>query len=388
MEQLTAFLKKYKKWVITIAILIVAGFGAKTTYEYHQNNIISQMDVKFSGYNGEGTAEIKKKDKFLNDTALRIFKLNGVRTDIAKKIISSPSNFNYGSLSTSDQQKITQAFSELNSLKVKLSKSEHLKNGDKIDVYVKNNDPEHLPFRDGKKIITVKGLKKAKTVSTQKIFDKLKIKAVGTDGKGSLSITGKNITTSSVFDGIEIAVKNNGSLSNGDSVKIKLPSSVFKDPNGKKVYAGSHTLNYKVTGLVDKSISNVSDVESAVSDMIDDYNDGNDDYTPNFVSLYLTHDEDYYIGGEDDTSSEHVTIDDEDDVKDDNTFTITAIYNMKSNDADLNDETVEAIIHDIKLKNNKLNINSIDLSKSGEVTSVDNTKTIEHNLASDGLKLK
>lgn len=163
MEQLTAFLKKYKKWVITIAILIVAGFGAKTTYEYHQNNIISQMDVKFSGYNGEGTAEIKKKDKFLNDTALRIFKLNGVRTDIAKKIISSPSNFNYGSLSTSDQQKITQAFSELNSLKVKLSKSEHLKNGDKIDVYVKNNDPEHLPFRDGKKIVTVKGLKKSKT---------------------------------------------------------------------------------------------------------------------------------------------------------------------------------------------------------------------------------
>ncbi|WP_159292076.1 hypothetical protein [Pediococcus pentosaceus] len=88
MEQLTAFLKKYKKWVITIAILIVAGFGAKTTYEYHQNNIISQMDVKFSGYNGEGTAEIKKKDKFLNDTALRIFKLNGVRTDIAKKLLA------------------------------------------------------------------------------------------------------------------------------------------------------------------------------------------------------------------------------------------------------------------------------------------------------------
>ena len=52
------------------------------------------------------------------------------------------------------------------------------------------------PRKDGRKTYVYK-LQNAK-----KIFDKLKIKAVGTDGKGSLSITGKNIPINTIINPI------------------------------------------------------------------------------------------------------------------------------------------------------------------------------------------
>jgi hypothetical protein len=282
MEQLKTFLKKYKIWVIAVVVLAVVGFAAKTAIDYHNNNLVSKVEVKFSGYDGEGTAKIANHEKFIDNYSLQIFKKAGIKENVAKSILNGKTD--YSQFPADLREKINFASYETQAIQTSISTSTQLKNGDKITVYVKNNDPKNLPFKNGKKVVTVKGLKKPKKISTKKILNKLSIKAFGPNGNGSLSVVTKDIDDySTYFEDASVKVKNDGILSNGDIVKIKVPSSAFVTKSGKYQFSGSHTITYKVSGLFDpKSISNMDDAVNMMNKIRKDTGDSD-----HLTGLYL-----------------------------------------------------------------------------------------------------
>lgn len=398
MDKFKAFIKQNKKLVYGVIAILIIAIGAKMGYDYHSNNIISRIEVKFSGYNGHGYAQISNSESVNKYMTRRVLEKNHIKKDIINKIVDHPTAFDYDMLSSEDQYKIQSSMEDLSSTRLEFKgKSSDLKNGDKVTVTFKNSNSE-LPFRDGKKTFTVKGLKKTTKVSSNKVFNQLKIKALGINGKGQVALASKN---SDLIDS-KIKVKNNGHLSNGDVVSLTLPKAAFKDDSGKHQYTGSRTFKYKISGLIDsKSITNIDDITDATDTVMNDYTDDkrilDDKYTSKFVNLYVTpyneNEDEYY--DDDDTSevSSKVEVADasESSSSSSNKLSIVAIYNVIAPDADDDDdpENVAVQVDNLSLKDGKLNIKDKKITSSDNISTLsDSIKTYERNLEVSGLKLK
>jgi hypothetical protein len=387
---------KHKKIIIALAVLIVIGIGVKIGINIHNNNIISKVEMKFSGYNGNGTAEISNYSSIYKDIDHQILKKEGVKKEIIDKIDNS--NFDSTDLSYADQKLLDDVSDKISSINMTFKgKSTNLKNGDKVTVVFKNDD-HSLPFKNGTKTFTVKGLKKTTKVSSKVLYDNLNITSSGINGKGEIAISSKK---SDLIDST-ISIKNNGTLKNGDKVSIKLPNSVFKDSSGKHEYTGSHTFDYTVSGLVDdKTITNVDDITSDTDTIMNDYVDDEsfDDtkYTYKFINLYVVptdhvQSDDFEDDSDSDTSSTKVIVkDSRGSDTDSNKFSIVAIYTVTNDDADSDDEpdNVEVDVDDLTLKSGKLNIGEKEITSTDNITSFnDSIKTYERNLGVYGIKIK
>jgi hypothetical protein len=320
-----------------------------------------------------------------------------IKKDVINKIVSHPDTFDYSMLSSEDQYKIQSSIEDLSSTRLEFKgKSTELKNGDKVTVTFKNSNSE-LPFRDGKKTFTVKGLKKTTKVSSNKIFNQLKIKALGINGKGQIALSSKN----SDLINSNIKVKNNGHLSNGDVISLTLPKAAFKDSSGKHQYTGSRTFKYKISELIDsKSITNVDDITDATDTVMSDYTDdkqfADEKYTSKFVNLYVTpyneNEEEYYDDDDNEVSSKVEVADaSENSTSSSNKLSIVAIYSVNSSDADDDDEpeNVAVEVNNLSLNDGKLNIKDKKITSDDNVSTLsDSIKTYERNLEVSGLKLK
>ena len=51
MDKFKTFITQNKKLVYGVIAIIIIAAGAKIGYDYHSNNIISRIEVKFYGYN-------------------------------------------------------------------------------------------------------------------------------------------------------------------------------------------------------------------------------------------------------------------------------------------------------------------------------------------------
>ena len=192
MDKFKTFITQNKKLVYGVIAIIIIAAGAKIGYDYHSNNIISRIEVKFYGYNGHGDAAISNAESVNKYMTRRVLQKDHIKKDVINKIVSHPDAFDYSMLSSEDQYKIQSSIEDLSSTRLEFKgKSTELKNGDKVTVMFKNSNSE-LPFRDGKKKFTVKGLKKTTKVSSNKIFNQLKIKALGINGKGQIALSSKN----------------------------------------------------------------------------------------------------------------------------------------------------------------------------------------------------
>ncbi|TLQ04065.1 hypothetical protein FEZ51_06465 [Pediococcus stilesii] len=396
MDKYKALFNKYKKAIIAVAALLVVGFGAKFALDAHNNNIVNRVSMKFTGYEGHGSAELSNYESVAKYMATVALKKEGVKKDSIKNILSS--NFDTSALSAEDQVAVKSAQSDITSTRLDFKgKSTNLKNGDKVTIQFKNYNSE-MPFKNGTKTFTVKGLKKTNKVSAKEIFDKLNVKAIGINGKGQIALSSKK---SALIDS-KISIKNNGSLSNGDTVSIKLPDSAFKDSTGKNEYTGSHTFDYKVSGLIDnKAISNIDDIKSATDTVMSDYTDDqgfeDDEYTSKFVNLYVNpydgNEDEYYNNDESDEVSSKVEVSDsrETSSSTSNRLSIIAIYTVsrKDSDDDSDPSNVAVTVNDLSIKDQKLNIGDKKITSGDNVSSFDDSiKTFERNLEVTGLKLK
>ncbi|MDV2911268.1 hypothetical protein R0H03_05245 [Pediococcus acidilactici] len=397
MEKFKTFITQNKKLVYGVIAIIIIAAGAKIGYDYHSNNIISRIEVKFYGYNGHGDAVIRNAESVNKYMTRRVLQKDHIKKDVINKIVSHPDTFDYSMLSSEDQYKIQSSIEDLSSTRLEFKgKSTELKNGDKVTVTFKNSNSE-LSFRDGKKTFTVKGLKKSTKVSSNKIFNQLKIKALGINGKGQIALSSKN----SDLINSNIKVKNNGHLSNGDVISLTLPKAAFKDSSGKHQYTGSRTFKYKISGLIDsKSITNVDDITDATDTVMSDYTDdkqfADEKYTSKFVNLYVTpyneNEEEYYDDDDNEVSSKvEVTDASENSTSSSNKLSIVAIYSVNSSDADDDDEpeNVAVEVNNLSLNDGKLNIKDKKITSDDNVSTLsDSIKTYERNLEVSGLKLK
>ena len=392
MEKFKTFITQNKKLVYGVIAIIIIAAGAKIGYDYHSNNIISRIEVKFYGYNGHGDATISNAESVNKYMTRRVLQKDHIKKDVINKIVSHPDTFDYSMLSSEDQYKIQSSIEDLSSTRLEFKgKSTELKNGDKVTVTFKNSNSE-LPFRDGKKTFTVKGLKKSTKVSSNKIFNQLKIKALGINGKGQIALSSKN----SDLINSNIKVKNNGHLSNGDVISLTLPKAAFKDSSGKHQYTGSRTFKYKISGLIDsKSITNVDDITDATDTVMSDYTDdkqfADEKYTSKFVNLY-ENEEEYYDDDDNEVSSKVEVADaSENSTSSSNKLSIVAIYSVNSSDADDDDEpeNVAVEVNNLSLNDGKLNIKDKKITSDDNVSTLsDSIKTYERNLEVSGLKLK
>lgn len=396
MEKFKTFITQNKKLVYGVIAIIIIAAGAKIGYDYHSNNIISRIEVKFYGYNGHGDAAISNAESVNKYMTRRVLQKDHIKKDVINKIVSHPDTFDYSMLSSEDQYKIQSSIEDLSSTRLEFKgKSTELKNGDKVTVTFKNSNSE-LPFRDGKKTFTVKGLKKTTKVSSNKIFNQLKIKALGINGKGQIALSSKN----SDLINSNIKVKNNGHLSNGDVISLTLPKAAFKDSSGKHQYTGSRTFKYKISGLIDsKSITNVDDITDATDTVMSDYTDdkqfADEKYTSKFVNLYVTpyneNEEEYYDDDNEVSSKVEVADASENSTSSSNKLSIVAIYSVNSSDADDDDEpeNVAVEVNNLSLNDGKLNIKDKKITSDDNVSTLsDSIKTYERNLEVSGLKLK
>lgn len=389
MEKFKTFITQNKKLVYGVIAIIIIAAGAKIGYDYHSNNIISRIEVKFYGYNGHGDAAISNAESVNKYMTRRVLQKDHIKKDVINKIVSHPDTFDYSMLSSEDQYKIQSSIEDLSSTRLEFKgKSTELKNGDKVTVTFKNSNSE-LPFRDGKKTFTVKGLKKSTKVSSNKIFNQLKIKALGINGKGQIALSSKN----SDLINSNIKVKNNGHLSNGDVISLTLPKAAFKDSSGKHQYTGSRTFKYKISGLIDsKSITNVDDITDATDTVMSDYTDdkqfADEKYTSKFVNLYVTpyneNEEEYYDDDDNEVSSKVEVADaSENSTSSSNKLSIVAIYSVNSSDADDDDEpeNVAVEVNNLSLNDGKLNIKDKKITSDDNVSTLsDSIKTYERNL--------
>ena len=334
MKKFINLIVKHKYISIAVGILIGCVAVVSLFISLYAGNIVGKAEVSFSGYEGNGTAQVTNMSKLRQEVTKRTLMRQGIKKQDAEALTVDPDNayYAYQSLSPEDKGKVDNVnmlVSNHTDLKVD-GASTGLKNGDKVTVEF-NNDSNQIPFRSGKKTFTVSGLKKSKKISAKDVYSKIKVEASGLNGAGVISLYSKN----SLVNGKHITIKNNGKLKNGDVINIKLP----KLDDGYS-YSDSKTFNYKVSGLTTK-ITNIKEVNDKMfKNFTKKYARGK--FQPNFVVLLPNND---YVRNDVTISSSHAVNDN---------------YNLIFNYKDISDDTVdmtqEVTRKVVTVKNNKLQL--------------------------------
>lgn len=253
MDDLKEKMKKIdrKFYIIgAVALVVIGGFFVWKSNK--KENVVDDVQVSFSGYNGKGSANFNTKaayDKITNAIA----KKEGLKdVDIAR--IKSASNISYESM-PDIYAKASKTEQLISMVKISLSKYTNLKNGEKVTLKV-DVPSKDIPIKPVEKEITVKGLKKVKTLTMSDIKKDLDIKFNGIDGIGTAVINSKK------YKDLTLKVKHNGKLKNNDEAKVSISRGEVDSMTSEgTVFSGKKDFTVKVAGLKEaKSIANLQNV--------------------------------------------------------------------------------------------------------------------------------
>lgn len=258
--------------IVGIIIFILIGTGAYIWQNKKTDVLADKNTVKmtYDGYQGEGVASFN-----LSDIQIAVINAQVDKTKLPKTIRAQIF------FDAKDGQQIVENINNaidtavpknkqiLSTLKmwyketsIKLDKDTRLRNGDKITLNITTNEDDTNPVKESTQSFEVHGLKPIKEIPTSKLLDRLNVKFYGINGYGRTTITSEMDTSS--YLGIDwrdtINVKNNTKLSNGDVAKITVPDGWFKTSKGTR-YVGSHTVEKKVSGLIDLKSGNIKQLK-------------------------------------------------------------------------------------------------------------------------------
>lgn len=370
--------------VMSLSVVMISACSQK-------KSVLDDVKVKYEGYSGHGIAYLdnKKLNSNMVDVFAKKLKLDDYLTE---KLKSNELNAEaLESEATSDERdKLVKVERWVKDTRVRVSKAQNLKNGDKYVVTIKTGDKEN-PIKSESKTYIVKGLKKTKKVTAKDIAKDLNVQAYGYNGKGLIAITSKKYKSEVMFH-----IKNNGSLSNGDKVTIKLPSE-FTDYE-KFDFRGKKEFTYTVQGLKELSATKDLDEIKKVTDSMvnDEYPYGEyEKYVNTFINMYFVPTSAYSdYSDEKDTS---VELNDKSGLEASrkDKITIAVLYTVKD-DYDEDDEAddsntrvVEVTVGNVSIEGDHTNIDSIDTEDDGKVSTQDSSlEVLQHNLAANGIKVK
>lgn len=276
-----------------IAIIIIAALLIINVVNKHKKLDVSEyLDTSFAGYNTQGTASIPDDASRLIMTKAfyQIAEKQGFKQDIIGALMNADSDDDAAALvSQQDLPKLKIVQSQMQALKLSLSKDTQLTNGDKVTASLKVTDPS-VPIKPATKTFTVKGLKQPQFITAKGIAKKnLSFKYKGFDGRGEMVIVGTDDLV-----GANIKVKHNGQLSNGETVKLTLSADITNPQTEGIIFKGPKTFTTTVRGLPDpKKITNTDEVlrqfnEEAKSEYANDNEFNDETYKIEFQNLWLT----------------------------------------------------------------------------------------------------
>ncbi|MCP0887135.1 hypothetical protein LB941_07275 [Ligilactobacillus sp. WILCCON 0076] len=382
---------------ISIAIAIILIIGLIYYVNNKKTNVLTNdnINMQFNGWNGEGTATYDSATvsrQMIKIMAQKAKLGEYLTSELTSGYISTDSE-QFAALSDEDKDKITKVNRWISETNIRVNKESNLKNGDTVTVTLTTNDDKTNPIKADSKSYTVKGLKKVKSVSTKSILSKLKASFVGFNGTGQIILSSK----SKQLNNESFTVKKNGSLSNGDTVKVVASSSLFQK-NGT-TYTGSRTVTFKVAGLTDiTKITNIDAVQKLTDSLVNDQYTSNDyeTYTNTFVNLYAipslsSDDTDADNSSYNGTSSTSKSVEVNDKTAKrifNQKLSIVALYKIQSSYDD-DPQYVTVTINNLKYKDTTIDVDNINTDDNSSVSTISNSLyTEQHNLKADGVLLK
>ncbi len=384
-------MKNFRKFIVIVLMALVTVSLVACS---QKKSALEDVKVTFKGYDGHGYMEgdSKKITSNMIDIMAKKAKLDDYLTEKLKDVVETDAaDYDLEKDATSDERdSLVKVERWMKEIKIRSSKKENLKNGDKVRITIKTGDKDN-PVKEETKTYTVKGLKKTKKVSAKDIAKNLDVQAYGYNGKGLIAITSKKYKGSVSFH-----IKNNGSLKNGDKVTIKLPSE-FTDYE-KFDFRGKKEFTYTVQGLKELAATKDLDEIKKVTDSMvnDEYPYGEfEKYVNTFINMYFVPTSAYSdYSDEKDTS---VELNDKSGLEASrkDKITIAVLYTVKD-DYDEDDEAddsntrvVEVTVGNVSIEGDHTNIDSIDTEDDGTVSTQDSSlEVLQHNLAANGIKVK
>ncbi len=384
-------MKNFRKFIVIVLMALVTVSLVACS---QKKSALEDVKVTFKGYDGHGYMEgdSKKITSNMIDIMAKKAKLDDYLTEKLKDVVETDAaDYDLEKDATSDERdSLVKVERWMKEIKIRSSKKENLKNGDKVRITIKTGDKDN-PVKEETKTYTVKGLKKTKKVTAKDIAKDLNVQAYGYNGKGLIAITSKKYKGSVSFH-----IKNNGSLKNGDKVTIKLPSEFTSDE--KIDFQGKKEFTYTVQGLKELAATKDLDEIKKVTDSMvnDEYPYGEfEKYVNTFINMYFVPTSAYSdYSDEKDTS---VELNDKSGLEASrkDKITIAVLYTVKD-DYDEDDEAddsntkvVEVTVGNVSIEGDHTNIDSIDTEDDGTVSTQDSSlEVLQHNLAANGIKVK
>lgn len=384
-------MKNFRKFIVIVLMALVTVSLVACS---QKKSALEDVKVTFKGYDGHGYMEgdSKKITSNMIDIMAKKAKLDDYLTEKLKDVVETDAaDYDLEKDATSDERdSLVKVERWMKEIKIRSSKKENLKNGDKVRITIKTGDKDN-PVKEETKTYTVKGLKKTKKVTAKDIAKDLNVQAYGYNGKGLIAITSKKYKGSVSFH-----IKNNGSLKNGDKVTIKLPSEFTSDE--KIDFQGKKEFTYTVQGLKELAATKDLDEIKKVTDSMvnDEYPYGEfEKYVNTFINMYFVPTSAYSdYSDEKDTS---VELNDKSGLEASrkDKITIAVLYTVKD-DYDEDDEAddsntkvVEVTVGNVSIEGDHTNIDSIDTEDDGTVSTKDGSlEVLQHNLAANGIKVK
>lgn len=384
-------MKNFRKFIVIVLMALVTVSLVACS---QKKSALEDVKVTFKGYDGHGYMEgdSKKITSNMIDIMAKKAKLDDYLTEKLKDVVETDAaDYDLEKDATSDERdSLVKVERWMKEIKIRSSKKENLKNGDKVRITIKTGDKDN-PVKEETKTYTVKGLKKTKKVTAKDIAKDLNVQAYGYNGKGLIAITSKKYKGEVMFH-----IKKNGSLSNGDKVTIKLPSE-FTDYE-KFDFRGKKEFTYTVQGLKELAATKDLDEIKKVTDSMvnDEYPYGEfEKYVNTFINMYFVPTSAYSdYSDEKDTS---VELNDKSGLEASrkDKITIAVLYTVKD-DYDEDDEAddsntkvVEVTVGNVSIEGDHTNIDSIYTEDDGTVSTQDSSlEVLQHNLAANGIKVK
>ena len=322
MEKAKAFLNKFKWYLIGGAILLIVVILAITLFvKNHKVNVEDDVKVSFHGYEKSGTAEITDEsyDKVTNKLYIRALKQSGFKNKEIIKMIENNNgeDIEEDDLNYDELQQMRHASKIMDNVDFNIHNNENLSNGDKVKVQLKLEKGTSKKFKLKAKEFTkefkVHGLKKPKELTAKDLIEGFNPKFTGVNGSGSLNLITKdtpdNLSNLSLSS-YELTVPNNGSLKNGDNIKLTIPQDQIDDinNNGSSSFKGKKTYTIKANNLPElNKLENISETLDRNNKLI------KDEYDSSKYTKYNTENIDNYYKVDYGVSSDDYFNDDEKD---------------------------------------------------------------------------
>ncbi|CAH0418842.1 hypothetical protein [Periweissella ghanensis] len=358
-------------WIL-IAILIVGGIVGAHLWNNRKINVLANpgIQMKYTGYQSEGEAYFNEDpldlailklqvDRSKLPDVVKIQLFTGVKdaSDFASNLENAQST-----ALPANQVKLTQVKNWFKETKIKIKSPDNLKNGDTVTVALTTDGDSTNPVKPATKTYKVVGLKAIKGIPTSKVLKQIDVNFTGLNGRGQANLTSEDLVN---IDGTNFTVPNNGKLSNGDKVKIKVPGDYFEAERGKK-YVGPRTIEATVKGLIDPTkLTNLKDLkgmmDKAITDVYTYDSSDPNSVAPQFEGFYALPSGD----GDDDVTDQVQLMSTSDQSSDDDSdnnagFEFVATYLIPDNPGAKTGDVQEVVWNEPTFTDNKVDLPSQD----------------------------